>query len=46
MTKSEAIAAVSREQTRLIQLSDAIWDHPQVKYQGDLRRWAAQRFSA
>ena len=29
MTKSEAIAAVSREQTRLIQLSDAIWDHPQ-----------------
>ena len=33
MTKSEAIAAVSREQTRLIQLSDAIWDHPQVKYQ-------------
>ena len=33
MTKSEAIAAVSREQTRLIQLSDAIWDHPQIKYQ-------------
>ena len=33
MTKSEAIAAVSREQARLTQLSDAIWDHPQVKYQ-------------
>ena len=37
MTKSEAIAAVGREQARLTQLSDAIWD---------LRRWAAQRFSA
>lgn len=33
MTKSEAIAAVGREQARLTQLSDAIWDHPQVKYQ-------------
>ena len=31
--KSGALSAIDRERQRLIALSDAIWDHPEVKYQ-------------
>lgn len=33
ISKPEALAAIDREQARLTALSDAIWDHPEVKYQ-------------
>ena len=31
--KSRALSAIDRERERLTALSDAIWDHPEVKYQ-------------
>ncbi|MEA4933621.1 MAG: amidohydrolase [Lawsonibacter sp.] len=32
-SKQEALAAIDREQDRLTALSDAIWDHPEIRYQ-------------